>query len=115
MRLELVTKEPPSVTHPTPILFVHGMWHAAWCWEEHFLSYYADHGYVVHALSLRGHGASEGRERLRWTSLADYVSDVAQVAGQMGRIPAMAAPALLAASICSMIPVSLTRFSPNSS
>jgi len=89
MHLELVTKEPPSVTHPIPILFVHGMWHAAWCWEEHFLPYFADHGYVVHALSLRGHGASEGRERLRWTSLADYVSDVAQVAGQMERMPAL--------------------------
>jgi pimeloyl-ACP methyl ester carboxylesterase len=36
---------------------------------------------------LRGHGASEGRDRIRWHSIADYVSDVAQVAGQLSRSP----------------------------
>ena len=89
MHLEVVTQEPTSVAHPTPILFVHGMWHAAWCWAEHFMPYFAQHGYVTHALSLRGHGGSQGRERLRWTSLADYVTDVAQVAGQLETAPVL--------------------------
>jgi pimeloyl-ACP methyl ester carboxylesterase len=79
MQLEIITKKPDSTSRPTPLLFVHGMWHAAWCWVEHFLPYFAQHGYMSHAVSLRGHGASEGRERLRWTSLAEYVADVAQV------------------------------------
>lgn len=69
------------------MLFVHGMWQAAWCWAEHFLPYFSQHGYATHALSLRGHGGSEGRERLRWTSLDDYVCDVASVAGRMERSP----------------------------
>jgi alpha-beta hydrolase superfamily lysophospholipase len=51
------------------------------------MPYFAQHGYSSHALSLRGHGASEGRERLRWTSLADYVADVAQVTGQLPSSP----------------------------
>ncbi len=89
MNLEILKENPVSDVRSTPILFVHGMWHAAWCWAEYFLPYFARHGYVSHALSLRGHGSSEGRERLRWTSLAEYVSDVEQVAGQMERPPVL--------------------------
>ena len=89
MQLEVITQEPQSDARPTPVLFVHGMWHAAWCWAEHFLPYFAEHGYASHALSLRGHGSSEGRERLRWTSLTDYVADVIQVAGQLPAPPVL--------------------------
>jgi alpha-beta hydrolase superfamily lysophospholipase len=87
MHLELVTREPQSASRSTPILFVHGMWHAAWCWEEHFLPYFAQRGYTVHAMSLRGHGGSEGRERLRWATMADYISDVKQIIEQIGQTP----------------------------
>jgi pimeloyl-ACP methyl ester carboxylesterase len=89
MNLETMREEPVSGLHSTSILFVHGMWHAAWCWAEHFLPYFAQHGYASCALSLRGHGGSEGRKRLRWTSLADYVSDVGQVVGEMERPPVL--------------------------
>jgi len=89
MKLEVITREPSADAHPTQILFVHGMWHAAWCWSEHFLPYFAQHGYKSHALSLRGHGASEGRERLRWTPLSDFVSDVAQVVDQLESPPVL--------------------------
>jgi pimeloyl-ACP methyl ester carboxylesterase len=65
------------------------MFHGAWCWEEHFLPYFAQHGYAAHALSLRGHVGSEGRERLRWTSLADYVCDLGQVVKQLPGPPVL--------------------------
>jgi pimeloyl-ACP methyl ester carboxylesterase len=89
MKLELICEKPAGQARPTPLLFVHGKWHGAWCWAEHFLPYFAEHGYTSYALSLRGHGNSEGRERLRWTSIADYVADVVQVAGQMETPPAI--------------------------
>lgn len=89
MQLEVISREPVSDARSTPVLFVHGMWHAGWCWAEHFLPYFAQRGYVSHALSLRGHGASEGHERLRWTSLADYVADVAQVVCQLQSSPVL--------------------------
>jgi pimeloyl-ACP methyl ester carboxylesterase len=89
MNLELICERPKGEVHLTPLLFVHGKWHGAWCWAEHFLPYFAEHGYASYALSLRGHGTSEGRERLRWASIADYVSDVAQIAGQMETPPAI--------------------------
>ena len=87
MRLEMISRRAEGQARETPILFVHGAWHGAWCWDEHFLRYFSRHGYPAHALSLRGHGGSEGRERLRWTSIADYVSDVAHTAAQLRRPP----------------------------
>ncbi|PRC62971.1 alpha/beta hydrolase, partial [Mycobacterium sp. ITM-2017-0098] len=35
--LEVIDKGSASAAHPAPLLFVHGAWHAAWCWDEHFL------------------------------------------------------------------------------
>ena len=87
MKLELITHRPNSTVNSKPILFVHGMWHGAWCWEEHFLPYFAQHGYESHALSLRGHGNSEGPKSLRWVRMADYVSDVEQIVQQLGSEP----------------------------
>jgi len=89
MQLELVTADPKGQARPTPILCVHGMWHAAWCWSAHFLPYLAQHAYRAHALSLRGHGGSEGRAQLRWTPLRAFVSDVAQVVDQLERPPVL--------------------------
>lgn len=80
MRLEIVSRVPDRRTKASPILFVHGFWHGAWCWEEHFLPYFAQRGYECFAPNLRGHGGSQGRERLRWTSLAEYLADVLEVA-----------------------------------
>jgi pimeloyl-ACP methyl ester carboxylesterase len=79
----VISRQPEQRRFERPLLFVHGAWHGAWCWAENFLPYFAERGYVVEALSLRGHGESEGRERLRWTRGRDYVADVHQVASQM--------------------------------
>jgi pimeloyl-ACP methyl ester carboxylesterase len=87
MQLEVIHHAPTGEAKPTPILFVHGAWHAAWCWNEYFLPYFAGCGYDVHALSLRGHGESEGRNRLRWISNGEYVEDVAQVASGLSTPP----------------------------
>lgn len=87
MQLEVITQKPKFYKSDVPILFVHGMWHSAWCWAEKFMPYFAQCGYETHALSLRGHGSSEGNERLRWTSLSEYVDDVAQVVRQMESPP----------------------------
>lgn len=90
MRLEIISKAPRQKTHETPLLFLHGAWHAAWCWEN-FLPYFAEQGYETHALSLRGHGNSEGRERIRWFSARDYVADLAQTVDSLGTPPVLIA------------------------
>ncbi len=87
MKIEMISKGPESNSRPTPVLFVHGMWHAAWCWSDKFQPYFADHGYRSHAMSLRGHGASDGQEKIKMTPLNDFVSDLAQVIEKLDSSP----------------------------
>jgi len=44
MKLEVAVRRPVDSFRPNPLLFVHGYWHAAWCWTEHFLPYFAQQG-----------------------------------------------------------------------
>jgi pimeloyl-ACP methyl ester carboxylesterase len=81
--IELIDKGSCSEAHPVPLLFVHGGWHGAWCWE-HFLDFFADAGYRAVALSLRGHGASPTTKPLPRVSIADYIDDVRSVADDLG-------------------------------
>ena len=87
--IEVIARECAGESDAPPLLFVHGAGHGAWCWAEHFLDFFAERGFSSYALSLRGHGKSGGRERLRWTSIADYVSDVEQVAADLPRDPVL--------------------------
>jgi pimeloyl-ACP methyl ester carboxylesterase len=76
MKLEVISRYPKGPRHPIPLLFVHGANSGAWIWDEHFLPFLAARGYEAHAVSLRGHGASEGKDGLLVASLRDYVTDV---------------------------------------
>jgi len=84
MTLEVISRPAARRRHAQPLLFVHGAWHGAWCWDEHVLGHLADLGWDSHALSLRGHGGSSGRDRLRWHRIKDYVADVGQVVADLG-------------------------------
>ncbi|KAG1658520.1 hypothetical protein FOA52_009863 [Chlamydomonas sp. UWO 241] len=42
-----------------PLLFLHGSYHGAWCWQERFLPYFAEKGFNSYALSFRGQGNSD--------------------------------------------------------
>jgi pimeloyl-ACP methyl ester carboxylesterase len=87
--LELIDRRPAQASVSPPLLFVHGFWHGAWCWDEHVMPYLAGHGYDCHAVSLRGHGGSPGRERLRRTRIRDFVDDVVETAGRLTREPVL--------------------------
>jgi pimeloyl-ACP methyl ester carboxylesterase len=89
MYLERVSCEPPMRPQPAPVVFVHGAWHGAWCWSEHFLGFFARHGYASNAFDLRGHGKSESGRRLRWASLADYVADLDQIVRTLDVAPVL--------------------------
>jgi pimeloyl-ACP methyl ester carboxylesterase len=89
MKLEIISKQPSSGNGHSPLLFIHGMLHGAWCWDAHFLDYFAQHGYPAYAVNLRGHGNSEGRERLRWTRIADFADDVACAVAQLPCSPVL--------------------------
>lgn len=89
-RLEVLSCLPKGRTkHATPLLFVHGAFSGAWVWDEHFLPYFAKQGYAAHALSLRGHGASYGREHIDVWSVHDYVDDLISVIADLGAPPVL--------------------------
>lgn len=85
--LEILTRQPPTRSDLPPLVFVHGAWHAAWCWDEHFLPWFAEKGFEVHAPSLRGHGGSPGRDRLNHLRMRDYIDDVSEVVASLERPP----------------------------
>ncbi|WP_344938321.1 alpha/beta hydrolase [Zhongshania borealis] len=87
MNLEVLSKCDELNSARPPIVLVHGAWHGAWCWEKNFLAYFSDRGWDTFAISLRGHGQSEGRSALRWAAISDYVVDLKQFIATLDRPP----------------------------
>jgi pimeloyl-ACP methyl ester carboxylesterase len=85
--LEVIDKGKPSQEHPHPLLFVHGGFQAAWCWDAHFLDFFADRGFRVVALSLRGHGSSPLDKAMRLCSISDFVDDLSSIANALAPQP----------------------------
>ncbi len=86
-QLEIIEACPRGGAAARPLLFLHGAFAGAWCWSRHFLPYFAEQGFRAYAVSLRGHGASPGRERLDWLSISDYVRDLEQAVKAVGGDP----------------------------
>ncbi|RBP16140.1 pimeloyl-ACP methyl ester carboxylesterase [Roseiarcus fermentans] len=85
MALEIFRAGKPS--QRPPLLFVHGSFCGGWVWAEHFLPFFAEAGWNCLAVSLRGHGQSDGRKQLDSFTIADYVADVAEAAAECDRPP----------------------------
>jgi pimeloyl-ACP methyl ester carboxylesterase len=85
-RLELITRYPSTKSRSLTLLFVHGSYTQAGIWDVNFLPYFADLGYTSHAVSLRGHGRSEGGALLPWLSMADYVEDLKETIDRIGDV-----------------------------
>jgi pimeloyl-ACP methyl ester carboxylesterase len=88
-KLEVLSHAPSGKARELPLLFVHGAFTGAWCWEEYFLPFFAEAGYASYAISLSGHGGSGGREYLDSLSIADYVADVAEVVAGFPATPVL--------------------------
>ena len=87
MEIEVISNSPDCIKYPTPLLFVHGAWHGAWCWKENFFPYFSAQGFKCYAMSFRGHGESEGKDQLKRSRLKDYVQDLHQAIEQMETVP----------------------------
>jgi len=75
-RLQMLGMSARESTRP-PILMVHGAYTHAASWMRTFMPWFAARGHDVHALSLRGHGGSDGRHLIDAWGLDDYRADVA--------------------------------------
>lgn len=86
-KLEIYRKDAKGGSQHPPVLFVHGAWHGAWCWQEYFFDHFAENGLNVVALDLRGHGNSPAVKSMRFNRIADYVEDVLSVVGTLEAKP----------------------------
>jgi len=87
MKLELLTNKPKTINNETPILFVHGMWHGAWCWDTYFLPYFEKKGIKAFALSLSNHANSPVRKAFNLLRISDYVKDIEQIVHTFDKKP----------------------------
>ena len=86
-KLEILTRRPKGRAKPTPLLFVHGAFGGAWIWDAKMLGWFAGRGWAAHAVSLRGHGGSAGRDRIHPHTLGDYVDDVLEACDTLDSPP----------------------------
>ncbi len=84
--LELISNGVKNSNNP-PILFIHGMWHGAWCWEPYFLPYFKEMGYKAYALSLSNHANSPKKKSFNLLRINDYVNDIKQAVETLGEPP----------------------------
>ncbi|MFE1598293.1 alpha/beta hydrolase [Methylobacterium sp. ID0610] len=87
--LEWIEARPLGQPRGAPLLFVHGAFGAAWIWQEIFLPHLSRRGRRVAAVSLRGHGGSQGKRHLREASLGDYLDDVRAAVRHCGEPPVL--------------------------
>lgn len=57
------------------IVFVHGMCHGSWCWEEQFIPYFEQKGFKCIQFNLPGHETEGSTKRISF-SLGDYVQSL---------------------------------------
>lgn len=76
--LDITSYEAAGGRPRAELLLVHGAWSSNWYWKPYLMPWLASRGYTSHALSLRGHGSSEGAAR--WASVDGYVDDLARLA-----------------------------------
>ena len=92
--LEVIEAEPDADSRGAPVLFVHGAFAGAWMWREVFMPFFARRGRPCAAVSLRGHGASEGRAGLRAARLSDYRDDLQRAFAAFPEPPVVVAHSL---------------------
>lgn len=87
MKLELIENNPSEIKNKKPFLFIHGMFHGAWCFEDNFLPFLEQKGYKAYALSLSNHGKSDRRKNLNLLTISQYVKDVEEAIDRIGTEP----------------------------
>lgn len=96
LQLELLHLPPATTTSAAasprpPLLFVHGSYHAAWCFRERFLPYFSAAGYDCWAVSLRGQGGSERGSLKVAGTLQSHADDLASVVAALPAAPVVVA------------------------
>jgi pimeloyl-ACP methyl ester carboxylesterase len=69
-----------------PIIFIHGAWHGAWCWNN-FMEKFSNNGYDCYSFDLRKHDSPGPKRKNNLISLDNYVKDLQDVINQVQGSP----------------------------
>ncbi len=86
--LEHITYTPAQCLHDTPLLFQHGMWHGAWCWQQ-WQERLAAKGWKSHAISLPGHAGSPAQGSVRFSTMGKYLKHLTSVIDSLPQKPVL--------------------------
>jgi len=89
LKLEVLRQKPLENTGKPPLVFLHGSYHAAWCWNVHFMPYFAQRGYDSYAISFRGQGKSDVPEGSPAGLLEEHTSDIQHFLGKLDMEPVL--------------------------
>jgi pimeloyl-ACP methyl ester carboxylesterase len=89
MSAQLVHSAPKKSNGGPPLLFVHGAFSGAWCWEEHFLPWFAKAGFDAYAIDLPGRIGRPDYENLQGFTVADYLNAVLDAVKQFDTPPVL--------------------------
>ncbi|XP_023634085.1 uncharacterized protein LOC17880669 [Capsella rubella] len=89
LKMEVIEQRRSKSERDTPpLVFVHGSYHAAWCWVEHWLPYFSSSGFDSYAVSLLGQGESDVPLGTVSGTLQTHASDIADfIESNLGSSP----------------------------
>ncbi|KAI5684287.1 hypothetical protein M9H77_05515 [Catharanthus roseus] len=86
-KIKVSPDEKKEKSQNPPLVFVHGSFHAAWCWAEHWLPFFSQNGYDCYALSLLGQGESDAPGGSVAGTLQTHAGDVADFVQKEVELP----------------------------
>ena len=85
---KVTTKNDDDSQSKPPLLFLHGSFHSAWCWEEHYFPHFEQLGYNCYAMSMRGTKATgmptdESESKRKSVKVEEHVRDLSFVINEI--------------------------------
>jgi pimeloyl-ACP methyl ester carboxylesterase len=76
IEVQVVSFIPKKSNSKPPLIFLHGSFHGAWCWQEHYFPFFAEQGYPCVALSWRGTGGTPAGEGVKKVKISQHCQDL---------------------------------------
>ena len=91
LKLEVQSQQAyAGLAKKAPMVFIHGSYHAAWCWSEHWFDYFASRGHDCYALSCRGQGRSDVPKGVSVAAtLEEHADDVTAFCASLEKPPVL--------------------------
>jgi pimeloyl-ACP methyl ester carboxylesterase len=76
IQAQIISCAPSKKTNKPPLLWLHGSFHGAWCWQEKFIPYFVERGFPCIAMSWRGTGGTPAGEGVKKVKILEHCADL---------------------------------------